>query len=161
MSILGSFNKPILDYEVGFEYRFAVRDEKKPRAFRCEPTADEGWYVMQEIKEREDAMQEYNQFGRWPRNNHSCYDYNQTCEYFKQCWVDPQHNIKLKRTITTQSLITLFDQCPRKYAELLAEAEALGIDFHNVGQPNKYAIWGIMFHIAIAMLYEQLLAQRI
>ena len=65
--------------------------------------------------------------------------------------------LRLKKIIVTQSLISLFDQCPRKYAESLGQAEALGEDFHDVGIPNKYALWGTMFHLAISNMYQQII----
>ena len=58
------------------------------------------------------------------------------------------------------SHISVFDQCPRKYAETIGQAEAQQADFHDIGQPNIYAQWGTMFHLAIGAMYAQILERN-
>ena len=146
-------------YEVGFEFRFVLPGEDEPRCVTCNFSDKDLEDYEAEFARREALMYNFNQNQIWPRNAAACHMWrDEPCAFKQECWGKNRRPAsKLKKIIVTQSLISLFDQCPRKYVESLAQAEVLGEDFHDVGIPNKYALWGTMFHLAISNMYQQII----
>ena len=149
------------DHDVEFEFRFMVGKEEETRRFRLTYEAGEIASAIREFTSRRKAMEVYNKDGSWPRNAHSCNDYRTLCPFASNCWGDRQVPApKLEQILLTASLVNTIDQCPRKYAEILAEAERQGKDFHEVGTPNIYALYGTMFHIAVSSIYQQIIERN-
>ena len=149
------------DYEVTFEFRFMVGNDKEPRRIQLNFEQDQLDAAMNEYTSRREAMEQYNDTRSWPKNASSCNDYRTLCVFAANCWGD-KHTPSpyVEQILMTQSLIQVMDQCPRKYAETLAEAERQEKDFHDVGTPNQYALWGTMFHIAVSNMYQQIIERN-
>ena len=149
------------NYEIEFEFRFMVGKEEETRRFQMTFENEELTNAVREFTSRREAMEEYNKNGSWPRNADSCNDYRTLCPFATGCWsANPDSPPKVEQILLTQSLVNTIDQCPRKYAEILAEAERQEKDFHEVGTPNIYALYGTMFHIAVSAMYQQIIERN-
>ena len=149
------------DHDVEFEFRFMVGKEEETRRFRLTYTPEELEAAISEFTSRREAMEKHNENGTWPRNADSCNDYRTLCPFSAGCWSDkPAKPPKLEQILLTASLVNTIDQCPRKYAEILAEAERQEKDFHEVGTPNIYALYGTMFHVAVSAIYQQIIERN-
>lgn len=151
------------DYDVDFEFRFMVGDEARSRPIPVRLGQKALTKFRIEQMGRIGAARIFNGT-EWPRNAERCWDYGQLCPFHESCFdkgiddgSEPMDSPTLSRLTFTSSLIGTFDQCARKYAEILAQSQEEGIDFHDIGQPNKYALWGTMFHLATSEFYKQIL----
>ena len=149
------------DYEVEFQFRFMVGKEEETRSFCLDFEPGEIALALREFTSRRKAMEKYNENGTWPRHAERCNDYRSLCPFASGCWGANQlPGPKVDQLLLTASLVNTIDQCPRKYAEILAEAERQGKDFHEVGTPNIYALYGTMFHIAVSGMYQQIIERN-
>ena len=149
-------------YKVDFEYRFILPEETQCRVIPCTPTDSELNQLLREYNSRYAIMKVLNSNQSWPRNSASCHDFNSVCACVDVCFGKArQLPPKIDQLLLNQvSHILVFDQCPRKYAETIGQAEAQQADFHDIGQPNIYAQWGTMFHLAIGAMYAQILERN-
>ena len=152
-------------YSVAFENRFVVDSDTKTHCVKRTLSEEDLEAWAHEINNRKQAIHGYNNSRHWPRVAGACiegYGKNQrVCAFKDKCWNEKERESNPLNVIQlTQSLVTNFDRCPSFYYNVLHKAEAEGLDYHDVGQPNHYMLWGTMFHNAMAALYGQILANN-
>lgn len=146
-------------FKFDFEFRFFVAENSRGPAHMVTRSIsfEEGEveFLRNELEVRKEAMDLYNRLGHWPRDGASCHKWGGICEFARKCWEKPQPaEMRFGAPIISQSLVSTFNECPRKYFYTVERAESSGEDFHELGESNHAAMFGSMFHEGIAEMYR-------
>src|SRR5690606_32772807 len=97
-----------------------------------------------------------NEKGCWPRAPHSCFSYGRDCHFSLRCWGNHRETfVPLQNPLVSQSMISMIDECPRKYYLTCAASESDVTDYHEIGESGEAALFGTMFHHGMAEIYRE------
>lgn len=143
------------DYAIKFAFRFYVASDQAFQDVRFELPEHELEGRLAELKEIEKAVESQNTTGVWPRHSGSCNDYNRLCVFNAVCWKEIGKPIHINHPQLSQSLYSLHNQCPQKYARTMLQCETQSKDYHDLGGSELPAVLGSMFHAGMEVVYEQ------